>query len=410
MASPTAAVITATGISAPTYAQIYAYFQSQYLAIFGADALITPDTQDGQMLAVFAQAVSDSNAMAIAVYNSFSPATAQGTGLSSNVQINGLQRLIPSFSTAPAVLVGVANAVITNGNCTDANGNIWNLPASVQIGLNGTIAVTVTCATVGAIPLVANGLTIGTPTFGWTGVTNSVASVGSPVETDAELRVRQAASVALPSQTIFEGITAAIAQVAGVTRVMGYENNTPGPVTLLGATSQIPANSLDFIVEGGLSTAIMQAIFLKIAPGIPTWNGGGVNNISEVVTDSNGSTRTLNFQTRTGATMSVVLTLHQLSGWAAGTEALIQAALAAYFAALPIGSNISYFGLIPIAALQAPPVPTTTPYIAPPQASTFTIKAMTIQKNALTPVSADIQLNYNEATVNVAANTTFLFV
>lgn len=399
MASPTAAVITASGISAPTFAQILAYLQGQYQAIFGADALITPDTQDGQLLGVFANAINDANNTTIAVYNSFSPATAQGTGLSNNVQINGLSRLIPSFSTAPVILAGSPGATITNGTALDVNDNVWALPPSVTIGPAGTAASTVTCATEGAIPLALNGLTINTPTFGWTGITNFTASVGSPVETDAALRVRQGASVALPSSTIFEGITAAIEQVSGVTRVKSYENNTAAPVLLLGAATPITANSLDFIVEGGASAAIFQAIFLKITPGVPTWAAGGVNNVSQVVTDANGSTRTLNYQTPTNAGITVALTLHQLSGWSSNTEGLILAALSAYFAALPIGANISFFGLIPIVSLQAPPVPSSTPYVAPPQAITFSVKAMTIQKNALAAVSADIQLNYNEAAI-----------
>ena len=83
MTSPTAASITDTGITAPTFAEIYSYLVGQYQGIFGADIYITPDSQDGQFLAIIAAAINDSNAAAIAIYNSFSPATAQGQALSS---------------------------------------------------------------------------------------------------------------------------------------------------------------------------------------------------------------------------------------------------------------------------------------------------------------------------------------
>lgn len=382
MASPTAAIITPAGISAPTFAQLYAYLQSQYLAIFGADALITPDTQDGQMLAVFANAINDSNAMAIAIYNSFSPSTAQGAGLSSNVQINGLQRLIPSFSTAPVVLTGAANAPITNGSCTDPNGNVWDLPSSVTIGVSGTVATQVTCETAGAVPLSLNTLRINTPTFGWTGVTNSVASVGSPVETDAALRVRQASSVALPSVTIFEGIVAAIGQVPGVTRVKGYENNTSGGIALPGSGT-LPANNLDFVVEGGSSSAIFQAIFSKITAGIPTWNASGAaNNLSTTLTDAAGSSKLINFQTALQVAAPVVVTVHALSGWSVATIPLIQAAIQAFLATVGIGGKISYLtGVVPAASLPGTP-----------QAGTFIVTALTLNGG-----TADAQLAFSSA-------------
>ena len=58
-----APTISASGITAPTYADIYAYFQAKYQAIYGTDVYIDPDSQDGQLLAVFAQAIADCNSV-----------------------------------------------------------------------------------------------------------------------------------------------------------------------------------------------------------------------------------------------------------------------------------------------------------------------------------------------------------
>ena len=71
-----AATLSATGISAPAYTDILLSLQASYGTIFGTDAYIAPDSQDGQLLAVVARAISDCNDMAIAVYNSFAPSTA----------------------------------------------------------------------------------------------------------------------------------------------------------------------------------------------------------------------------------------------------------------------------------------------------------------------------------------------
>jgi uncharacterized phage protein gp47/JayE len=398
MASPTGPVITVTGISAPTYAQILAYYVAAAQSIYGADIYLGNDSALYQLLAVFAQATSDANSAAIAVYNSFSPATGQGVGLSSNVKINGLARLVPSFSTVPLTVGGIANTPISSGQAVDANKNVWALPASVTIPSNGVLQTTGTCTVAGAITAAPGTVTtINTPVYGWQTVTNaSAASPGAPVETDAALRVRQSVSVSLPSVTIFEGIVAAIENLPGVTRVTGYENNTS---TTNG--DGIPAHTLYFVVEGGVESAIIEAIFAKITPGIPT-----MGSISQIVTDTNGSQRLIRYDVPVDATISVVITLAPLSGWTSATAVLIQGAVAAFLNVLAIGGNISFFGLIPVAQLLVNPLDTAQPSANVSFAGTFEITAMTLQKNSGSVVSSDIQLNYNEAAVCAPANVT----
>lgn len=82
----------------------------------------------------------------------------------------------------------------------DTNNLIWRLPASVVIGVDGTMTATATSSNSGAVAALAGTITtINTPTRGWASVTNpAAATVGAPAETDAELRIRQGQSVALP--------------------------------------------------------------------------------------------------------------------------------------------------------------------------------------------------------------------
>lgn len=381
-----APVITAAGITAPDFATNIANLTADYQAIFGADVYLGNDSQDGQFLALLAQAFTDLGAAAVAVYNSFSPATGQGAGLSSNVKLNGLKRLIPSFSTVPVTLIGIAQTPINNGLVSDINNVSWALPASVIIPSSGTITVTATCTVQGAITAAPGAATIGTPVYGWqTAALAGTATPGSAVEVDAALRVRQAASVALPSVTIFDGIVAAIQNLTGVTRARGYENNTSTANTL-----GIPANSLSFIVEGGAQADIMNAIFAKITPGIPT-----AGSITQTITSASGSTRVLSYSPPTDATISVAITLHGLSGWSSTTIPVIQAAVAAYLNSLPIGTNISYTSMFLPAYLGG------TTY-----AGSFNITALTLQKNAGAPASADVTLAYNEAPVTAIADIT----
>ena len=71
-----ACTIGSTGISAPAYSDIVASLQASFQLIYGADSYLGPDSQDGQMLAIYAKAQDDTNQAQIAVYNSFSPARA----------------------------------------------------------------------------------------------------------------------------------------------------------------------------------------------------------------------------------------------------------------------------------------------------------------------------------------------
>lgn len=146
-----AAQVTATGISAPPFADILSSLQASARQIFGSDAYLEADSQDGQLLAIFARAIHDCNQTAIAVYNSFSPQTAQGTGLSNLVKINHIERMEPTHSTVNVDIVGVVGTLILGGVVGDIAGNRWTLPASVTIPPDGTVTVTATAEEAGAI-------------------------------------------------------------------------------------------------------------------------------------------------------------------------------------------------------------------------------------------------------------------
>ncbi|EMU5462846.1 baseplate J/gp47 family protein, partial [Salmonella enterica] len=251
------ATVTAEGISAPDYQTILDTLTSYFQQIYGSDAYLEPDSKDGQMVALVALAIHDANNTAISVYNCFSPVTGYGAALTSNVKINGIARKGATNSTVDLLLTGTAGTTITNGTVKDTNNVIWRLPASVVIGVDGTVTVTAICSNSGVVAALAGTITtINTPTRGWTSVTNpAAATVGAPAETDAELRIRQGQSVAIPSITPFEGVDGSIANIAGVTRHKLYENDT-------GKTdgNGLPPHSISAIVDGGDVTEIARTI------------------------------------------------------------------------------------------------------------------------------------------------------
>lgn len=379
-----APVIDQTGITGDDFPTTLAKLTADALSIFGADTVLSNDTQDGQLLGVFALGISDCVAGAIAAFNSFSPAKAQGNGLHSLVKINGLTVKIPSASIITVTVVGVAQTPIENGQVSGVF--TWALPALVTIPDSGTIDVQAVCTTLGANTEANNAITtIKTNVFGWQTVTNgtNVATAGTPVETDPALRVRQSQSVALPSQTIFEGIVASIGQISGVTRKRGYENAT-GLVDANG----IPSKTLSFIVEGGLNQDIWNAIAAKITPGVPTLGAQ-----SATVVRPSGSTRLVNFDRPTDASFAVILTLKALQGWSATLQPTIAAAVSTLLNGWPIGGDgdgkLSWSELLVAARI-----------IGQTGFTTFKIESISLNKNAGgAVVNTDVVLAFNEAAV-----------
>jgi uncharacterized phage protein gp47/JayE len=344
--SPTSAYVDATGIHAPTFSVIQQYLIGQFQAIHGADIVVSNDSQDGQMIGVFAAALNDTNAACVAVYNSFSPSTAQGVGLSSMVKINGLARHVPSNSTAALYLVGEAGTVITNGIVQDPASNNWRLPASVTIPPSGDITVTATCQTLGAVSAAPGDIAhIYTVTLGWQTATNPAAATpGAPVESDPLLRIRQAVSTALPALSVLSGMIGAVAGLPGVTAVKGYENDTntdysppnpPPPANL--AEGPLPPHSISLVVQGGDAIQICQTILLKKTPGCYTYG-----STRETVDDVYGLPHDIGFFIPSVVTIGVHITLKALAGYSTIIGAAISQSVSDYINALGSGESVIY--------------------------------------------------------------------
>ncbi|EPG5614729.1 baseplate J/gp47 family protein [Klebsiella pneumoniae] len=326
------ATVTAEGISAPDYQTVLDTITGYFQQIYGSDAYLDPDSKDGQMVALVALAIHDANNTAISVYRSFSPATAVGDALTSNVKINGITRRAATNSTVDLLLTGTVGTAITNGSVRDTNSVIWNLPATVVIGTDGTVVATATCASSGAVAAVAGPVNgINTPTRGWASVTNPLAAtVGIAAETDAELRVRQSQSVALASLTPFDAVDGAIANVEGVTRHKLFENDTETT-----DANGLPAHSISAIVEGGDATEIANTIRSTKGQGVSTYGTTAV-----IVTDKYGNPYTIRFSRPVDVPIYVSITIQALTGYSSEVGDEMKAAVAAYINSLAIGDSV----------------------------------------------------------------------
>jgi len=387
------ATVTASGISAPDYQTILSTITEYFQQIYGTDAYLEPDSKDGQLVALVALAVHDANNTAIQVYNSFSPSSGMRDALTRNVKINGIARKAATNSTVDVTLTGTAGTTITNGSVKDANGIIWELPASVTIDVVGSVTVTATCANSGAVAAVAGSITkINTPTRGWTAVSNaSAATVGSAAETDAQLRMRQAQSVAIPALTPFDAVDGAIANVTGVTRHKLYENDT-GAVNSDG----IPAHSLAAIVDGGDVTEIAQTIRGKKGQGVTTFGSTTVT-----VPDKYDNPHAISFSRSTDIPIYVAITLKVFTGYTTQIGEQIKQAIADYINSLTIGDDVLLSRIYSPANLGV---------VSGGNAKYYDINALTIGKSAGSQAAANIVIAFNESascsTANIALTVT----
>jgi uncharacterized phage protein gp47/JayE len=379
------------GVVFPDYPTVLEQLKQEYRTIYGEDTYLEADSQDGQWVAVMALAMFDTMQVAAAVYNSFSPMTAQSDALTRNVKINGIRRLSPSFSTVDLRIVGQAGSIITNGQAEDTIGNKWRLPASVTIPVAGEITVTATAVEIGAVSAAAGTITkIATPTVGWQSVTNNAAaSEGDPVETDAELRRRQTESTMIPSQTVMEGIIGAVSSLPSVARYRGYENDSDET-----DADGITAHSISLVVEGGDATDIAEAIANKKPPGTGTYG-----TTSVTVYDRYGVGNDIKFFRPTVATISVEVTLTDRVGYLSTTADLIKVAVAQYLEGLEIGDDVYITKLyVPANLLNNPTV-----------ANTFDVTNVRIKKNAGSFGTSNIALAFNEIAVcDSATNVTVI--
>ncbi|ECD3639934.1 hypothetical protein E0S27_23050 [Salmonella enterica subsp. enterica serovar Zanzibar] len=374
------ATVTAEGISAPDYQTILDTLTSYFQQIYGSDAYLEPDSKDGQMVALVALAIHDANNTAISVYNCFSPATGYGAALTSNVKINGIARKGATNSTVDLLLTGTAGTTITNGTVKDTNNVIWRLPASVVIGVDGTVTVTAICSNSGAVAALAGTITtINTPTRGWTSVTNpAAAAVGAPAETDAELRIRQGQSVAIPSMTPFEGVDGAIANIAGVTRHKLYENDT-------GKTdgNGLPPHSISAIVDGGDVTEIARTIRGNKGQGVRTWG-----KTSVTVPDKYGNPHIISFSRPTDVPVYGKITLTVFAGYTSQIGVQIQQAVADYINRLMIGDQVLLSRIYSPANLGV---------VSGGNARYYDIQELLIGKSPEAVAAANINIAYDES-------------
>jgi len=264
-------VINASGITIQTYAEILEAIVNGTIdvaglkSIYGDDINVDSNSPDGQMINILALSKEDILDLIVSSYNSKDPDQAVGVALDAVSQLCGITRKGGTY-TEVVIAVTVDRTVNLVGiddsdspyTISDSNGNKFYLLESVSLSA-GTTSVNFRAVDIGYVQVLAN--TITTPVtiiLGVTSVNNPAVpyQTGEDQETDADLRLRRQASVALASQGMIEGLYAGLLTLDGVAEVVIYEN-----VTNDVDDNGVPAHSIWVIISGGTAADIGAMIY-----------------------------------------------------------------------------------------------------------------------------------------------------
>lgn len=282
------AKITDKGIEIERLDDIFAHFEVGFKEIYGQDIDLTPESVDGQFLAILSQMKVDIQELILNIYRQVDPDLATGSWLEQRVAYAGLERKQSSHSYLKAVvLTGTAGAFIPKGTIVeDVNKNRWVLITDTVLGSEGSKKADFKSEEVGAFALPSNsGLEIVTNTNGFlSAITTEPAEQGVNEETDEQLRQRFYLSRARSATASAEAIQGKLLSIPDVKRAVVLENYTN--VT---DDKGVQPHSINAIVSGGDDLAIAKVLYDNKAVGV------GIQGQTEVAMMIDGIRRLIRF-------------------------------------------------------------------------------------------------------------------
>jgi len=321
-------------------------------AEFGQDLDISPESPEGQIISVIANAVDPLWQVAEHSYNAFNPNGATGVTLENLVRLNNLKKKKATATTVTLTFTGTDGTLIPSGlvvrtNPTLTGGVSYKFDTTTSGVITGGIFTTLAvCQEVGAIQLPIGSVTIlDTAVVGSPTVTNvTVGNVGQNEETDPELRARREIQVSLPSVSTTDSIVAGINNIETVLSVVVYDNDTGSDIGFDGVT--VSPHSLYIIVQGDNTPeeklAIAQTIYIRKDPGI-IMDGLVTQNI----TDSQGFIKSMKWNNPTLVPIWIEIeTNATISTALPGDSLALKQAIVDYVndpvTGFKIGDNVSY--------------------------------------------------------------------
>jgi len=264
--------VTPTGFNLKRLEDIINDLQDALKAEYGDNIDLTANSVISQITNIQGQRLSTLWELANAIYYSQYPATSENLSLDNVVSLTNIARLSATKSIVTATISGTPATLVEAGFVASVDGNptarfITLEDATIEGG--GTVDVEMEAEETGRVVANSGSLTvIETPVAGVDSITNALdAELGSDVESDADLKIRQKELLQRQGTASLEGIRNKILNIDNVEQSFVLENDDE--------------HYIECIVKNGDQTEIANAIFQSKAAGIETRG-----NITEQITDS----------------------------------------------------------------------------------------------------------------------------
>ena len=238
------------GVETNTYAELFTRLVDGYKVIYGPNIDVAQESRDGQKIGIEAALRFDIESAFAWLYSQIDPDLNNGDMQQIIAKLAGVYLLPASRSQWDLVVNSDRVSTLPSGyTITDVNNQNWFLDSAVTVAI-GTNNITFLSELWGSVTGITSGssYTQATPEPGIGAITSSTdATIGRQEETEEAFRVRRKRSIENPAQSTRGAIYSKMAQLAGVTDLQVYDNQT----SVYEAARDLAAHTMWLVIEGG---------------------------------------------------------------------------------------------------------------------------------------------------------------
>ena len=238
------------GVETNTYAELFTRLVDGYKVIYGPNIDVAQESRDGQKIGIEAALRFDIESAFAWLYSQIDPDLNNGDMQQIIAKLAGVYLLPASRSQWDLVVNSDRVSTLPSGyTITDVNNQNWFLDSAVTVAI-GTNNITFLSVLWGSVTGITSGssYTQATPEPGIGAITSSTdATIGRQEETEEAFRVRRKRSIENPAQSTRGAIYSKMAQLAGVTDLQVYDNQT----SVYEAARDLAAHTMWLVIEGG---------------------------------------------------------------------------------------------------------------------------------------------------------------
>lgn len=253
--------INSLGVISVDTSELKTDVENAYKNALGNTLNLDVSTPQGQLIQSDIEQLQGVQDEMLTLVNSFSVLYAIDEALDRAGAFFGYYRKVNTYTIVQGLLYGDEGTVIDMGSLVSNGIYEFELLESVVIPASGEILGNFQCTTAGNITCLANTLTtiVSTKT-GWDSVNNEISGInGVDEESDNTFRQRITANnLNILGKGMLGAIIDNVAQITGVTSVVGRENFENTPQTIDGV--YMKAHSLFLTVLGGTSSEIAEIL------------------------------------------------------------------------------------------------------------------------------------------------------